>query len=332
MLILMPRHNADMITDDAVYLDGQLRPDLRATGSDSSHKTPGAFAWIGVRDLDDDDLAQLRQAVGLDPVLLSKAHRNLQRPGLEVQGETVVVAMPTGHFDPEGISLDVGDVLLAVGRDFIVTVGAEITPPTTHSDLAGGPLAAFRVVLDFIIDGYLDLLDHLDREIKQVESEVFSTDSANPVEQIYRLRRLLMEFEQTTAPLVDEPLERLVRRRLPTWIADDPYSTNIGEQALHEIDRHFRHIDNRVRARRELLDGVLNANLTQVGIRQNEDMRKISAWVATAAAPTLVAGIYGMNFEGMPELSWTYGYPAALTLMITLATLVHILFRRKGWL
>ncbi|MFD6157563.1 CorA family divalent cation transporter [Nocardia sp. NPDC060256] len=324
-----------MITDDAVYLDGQLCPELRATGSDGNHKTPGAFAWIGVRDLDDDDLTQLHQAVGLDPILLSKAHRDLQRPGLAVHGETVVIALTTGHFNPEDTSIDVADVLLAVGRDFLVTVGTDLTPPPTpgtHTDLADGPLAAFRVVLDYIIDGYLTLLDHLDREIKQVEAEVFSTGRANPVEQIYRLRRLLMECEQTTAPLVDEPLERLVRRRLPAWIADDPYSANIGEQALHEIDRHFRYIDNRVRARRELLDGVLNANLTQVGIRQNEDMRKISAWVATAAAPTLVAGIYGMNFEGMPELSWTYGYPAALALMITLATLVHILFRRKGWL
>ncbi|MGW4841429.1 CorA family divalent cation transporter [Nocardia brasiliensis] len=211
-----------MITDDAVYLDGQLCPELRATGTDGNRKQPGTFAWLGVRDLDDDDLAQLEQAVGLDPALLSKAHRCLQRPGLAVQGETVVIAMVTGQFDPSDTSIDVVQVLLA-----------------------------------------------------------------------------------------DKPLERLV---------------------LHEIDRQFRHIDNRVRARRELLDRVLDANLTQVGIRQNEDMRKISAWVATAAAPTLVAGIYGMNFEGMPELSWTYGYLAALALMITLAAMVHIVFRRKGWL
>ncbi|WP_052280733.1 CorA family divalent cation transporter [Nocardia vulneris] len=318
-----------MITDDAVYLDGQLCPELRSTGTDGNRKPPGTFTWLGVRDLDDDDLAQLEQAVGLDPALLSKAHRSLQRPGLAVQDETVIIALATGQFDSSDTSIDVVDVLLAIGRDFIVTVGTEITPPRTRTD---GPLAAFRLVLDFIIDSYLALLDQLDRAIKQVEGEVFSTDRANPVEQIYRLRRLLMEFEQTTAALVDEPLERLVRRRLPAWITDDPYSADVGEQALHEIDRHFRHIDSRVRARRELLDGVLDANLTQVGIRQNEDMRKISAWVATAAAPTLVAGIYGMNFEGMPELSWTYGYPAALTLMITLAALVHIVFRRKGWL
>ncbi|WP_433576208.1 CorA family divalent cation transporter [Nocardia brasiliensis] len=318
-----------MITDDAVYLDGQLCPELRATGTDGNRKPPGTFAWLGVRDLDDDDLAQLAQAVGLDPAVLAKAHQSLQRPGLEVRGETVIIALATGQFDATDTSIDVVDVLLAVGRDFVVTVGTEITPPRTHT---GGPLAAFRMVLDFIIDSYLILLEQLDRAIKQVEGEVFSTDRANPVEQIYRLRRLLMEFEQTTAALVDEPLERLVRRRLPAWITDDPYSANVGEQALHEIDRHFRHIDNRVRARRELLDGVLDANLTQVGIRQNEDMRKISAWVATAAAPTLVAGIYGMNFEGMPELSWTYGYPAALTLMITLAASVHIVLRRKGWL
>ncbi|WP_167837677.1 magnesium and cobalt transport protein CorA [Nocardia altamirensis] len=323
-----------MITDDAVYLDGQLCPGVRGTSSDGN-KAPGAFAWIGVRDLDDDDLSRLQQAVGVDPVFLSKAHRSLQRPGLDVCGDTVAIAMTTGHYNAEDTSIDVEEVLLVLGRDFIVTVGARVTPPTepgADADLAGGPLAAFRLVLDLVIDDYLTLLDHLDREIKQVERAVFSSDRANPVEQIYRLRRLLMDFEQATAPLVDEPLERLVRRRLPAWIADDPYSANIGEQALREIDRHFRHIDNRVRGRRELLDGILNANLTQVGIRQNEDMRKISAWVATAAAPTLVAGIYGMNFEGMPELSWTYGYPAALGLMVTLATSVHVLFRRKGWL
>ncbi|MFF2549455.1 CorA family divalent cation transporter [Nocardia sp. NPDC058058] len=325
-----------MITVDSVYLDGRSLPGLQATNSTRDQRAPGAFAWIGVRDLDDDDLARLHDAVGLDPVPLTKAHRSLQRPGVEVHGETVIVAMTTGHYNPADTSIDVADVLVAVGRDFIVTIGGDLTPPPTEpgadSELAGGPLAAFRVVLDLIIDDYLTLLDHLDREIKQVEREVFSTNGENPVEQIYRLRRLLMEFEQTTSPLVDEPLERLVRRRLPAWIAEDPYGVNVGEQALREIDRQFRHIDNRVTARRELLDGVLNANLTQVGIRQNEDMRKISAWVATAAAPTLVAGIYGMNFQHMPELSWSHGYPAALGVMITLAALVQALFRRKGWL
>ncbi|WP_405497193.1 CorA family divalent cation transporter [Nocardia sp. NBC_00511] len=321
-----------MITVDAVYLGGQSLSGLRATSSDHRGQAAGAFAWVGVRDLDDDDLARLHDAVGVDPVLLSRAHRSLQRPGLEVHGDTVVIAMPTGRYRHQDVSIDVEDVLLAVGRDFIVTVGSELAPPEFDTDLTGGPLAAFRLVLDLILDDYLTLLEHLDREIKQVEREVFSTNGENPVEQIYRLRRLLMEFEQTTAPLVDEPLERLVRRRLPAWIAEDPYSANVGDEALHEIDRQFRHIDNRVTGRRELLDGILNANLTQVGIRQNEDMRKISAWVATAAAPTLVAGIYGMNFEGMPELSWEYGYPAALGVMVTLAALVQALFRRKGWL
>ncbi|MGW4244698.1 CorA family divalent cation transporter [Nocardia sp. NPDC004722] len=313
-----------MIIVEAAYSGGELLSGSRA------------FEWIGVRDLDDGDLVRLREVVGLDSGLLAKAHRSLQRPGLEVHGETVVVAMTTGRYDAEAASIDAVDVLLAVGRDFIVTVSDGITPaclePGADADLAGGPLAAFRLVLDLVLDDYATLLDHLDREIKEVEREVFSTNGTNPVEQIYRLRRLLMEFEQTTAPLVDEPLERLVRRRLPAWIAEDPYSANVGEEALREIDRQFRYLDNRVSGRRALLDGVLNANLTQVGIRQNEDMRKISAWVATAAAPTLVAGIYGMNFEGMPELSWTYGYPAALGVMVTLAAGVQALFRRKGWL
>ncbi|WP_405166221.1 hypothetical protein OG203_14740 [Nocardia sp. NBC_01499] len=219
-----------MITEAAVYLDGLTQVEMTEYGP--NWRQPGAFAWVSVQEPDAGDLARLHAAVGVAPQALSAAYEDLQRPGMQV----------------------VEDAVIEDGR----------------AELRGGPLALLRGVLDLVIDSYLLLIDDIDREIRSVEREVFPLRGTNPVERIYRLRRLLTDLEQATGPLVDEPLERLVRRRLPTWVSADPYAAEIGEQALHEIDRHFRQIDGRVRSRRELLDGVLNANLTQVGIRQND--------------------------------------------------------------
>ncbi|WP_433657495.1 CorA family divalent cation transporter [Nocardia sp. CA-128927] len=328
-----------MITEAAVYLDGLTQVGMTAYGP--NWRQPGAFAWVSVQEPDAGDLARLHETLGVAPQALSGAYEDLQRPGIQVVGDTVIIALTTGHYRPENMSVELTDVLLVVGPDYVVTISdaplagfaslrAELEDGRT--ELRGGPLALFRGVLDLVIDSYLMLIDDIDREIRTVEREVFPLRGTNPVERIYRLRRLLTDLEQATGPLVDEPLERLVRRRLPAWVSAAPYAAEVGEQALHEIDRHFRQIDSRVRGRRELLDGVLNANLTQVGIRQNQDMRKISAWVATAAAPALIAGIYGMNFQHMPELSWTYGYPGVIGVMVVVSGFVHLRFRKNDWL
>ena len=166
-------------------------------------------------------------------------------------------------------------------------------------------------------------IDGLQEDIDQVEEEVFSVDRSNPAERIYRLKREVLEFQRASGPLVD-PIEQL---------AAGHYA-----QVDKEIRTYFRDVnDHLIRARdqldgmRDLLASILQANLAQVGVRQNEDMRRISAWVAIIAVPTMVAGIYGMNFEHMPELSWTYGYPAVLLVLVICSSLYRY-FRRAGWL
>ncbi|WP_280403999.1 CorA family divalent cation transporter [Nocardia brasiliensis] len=328
-----------MITEAAVYLDGLTQVGM--TGYGPNWRQPGAFAWVSVQNPDDGDLARLHETVGVAPQAISAAHDELQRPGMRVVGDTVLIALTTGHYRPESMTVALTDLLLVVGPDFVVTVSdADMTGFAAlraeledgRTELRGGPLALLHGVLELVIDGFATLIEDIDREIRLLEREIFAERGTNLAAEIYRLRRLLMEVEQVTGQLVDEPLERLIRRRLPRWVGMDPCAACVGEQALHEVDRRLRYLDSRVRGRRALLDGVLDVNLTQVGLRQAQDVRKIAAWVATAAAPALIAGIYGMNFATMPELTWVYGYPVALGAMVVLAVFLQVLFRKKDWL
>jgi magnesium transporter len=161
-------------------------------------------------------------------------------------------------------------------------------------------------------------------DIEEVEAEVFSGLRSNPAERIYKLKREVLEFSRAATPLID-PLERLARGDF--------------ELVHPEVRDYFRDVnDHLVRAAeqienfRDLLTSVLTANLTQVGVRQNQDMRTISAWVAIIAVPTAIAGIYGMNFEHMPELRWTYGYPAVVAVMLVICTGLYAYFRHAGWI
>jgi magnesium transporter len=186
-----------------------------------------------------------------------------------------------------------------------------------------GPTAALHAVLDTVVDDYGPAIDGLQNDVDEVEAELFSPERTNVGERVYKLQRETLQFRRAVAPLVD-PLDRLAR----------------GQLDVHEsVREYFRDVyDHVIRARemldgiRDLLAGTLQANLAQVSVRQNDDVRKISAWVAIAAVPTAIAGIYGMNFRNMPELRWHLGYPAALLLMLTICGYLYYRFKRSGWL
>jgi magnesium transporter len=179
--------------------------------------------------------------------------------------------------------------------------------------------------MDTVVDDYIPVIQGLDNDIHEVEYQVFSeADSSNPVERIYKLKREVIEMMQATTPLAD-PLEQLSSRPMP-WVPTDV------REYFRDVHDHLQRVTERVDAFSELLTSVLEANLTRVSVRQNEDMRKISAWVAIAAVPTMIAGIYGMNFEHMPELDEPWAYPAVLVLIFGSCALLYRAFRRSGWL
>jgi magnesium transporter len=187
-----------------------------------------------------------------------------------------------------------------------------------------GPSAVLHAILDRVVDEYEPVLAGIEDDIEEVEEAVFSPARRNPAERIYKLKREATEMHRATAPLVD-PLQRL---------SDGQFDlvANQMRDYFRDVYDHILRANETVDGFRESLASALNANLTQVSVRQNEDMRKISAWAAILVAPTIVTGIYGMNFKHMPELGSPVGYPAALTVIVLFCVGLYAYFRRVGWL
>jgi len=318
-----------MIVDRAVY-DHGVRADDVAFDDCGGHER---FVWIGLHEPTEEEFESVRSEFGLHELAVEDAIHAHQRPKLEVYGDTVFIVLKTARYVDAREVVEFGEILIFLGDGFIVTVRhGEAT--SLHEVRAGvegdaerlkrGPGAVLHAIVDRVVDDYAPAIDGLQEDIEEVENEVFSPERNTSAERIYKLKREVLEFTRAAAPLVG-PLDRL--------------ATGHHELIHPEVREYFRDVnDHLVRVHeqldgfRELLTSVLAANLTQVSVRQNEDMRKISAWVAIAAVPTMIAGIYGMNFDHMPELGWSIGYPMVLVLMAVACGTLFRGFKRAGWL
>jgi magnesium transporter len=326
-----------MIVDCAVYEDGK-----RQKGELELHEAYEAgrngngrhrFVWIGLREPSPEEFESVRREFHLHELAVEDAIKAHQRPKIEVYDDTLFVVLKTAHYHDDTESVEIGEILLFVGDGFIVTVrhgrASELHDVRLKSEkrpdlLRCGPGAVLHAVVDRVVDDYEPVLAGIEDDIEELEEQVFSPSRTNPTERIYKLKREVLEMHRATAPLVD-PLDKL---------ASGYYE--VVHEDIHEYFRdvydHVLRANETVEGFREMLNGILDANAAQVGVRQNDDMRKISAWVAIAAVPTAIAGIYGMNFEHMPELRWTFGYPAALLVMALICFLLWRNFKRVGWL
>ena len=316
-----------MIVDSAVYADG------RRTDGSPEGRPPGSFVWIGLYEPTREEFESLVREFDLHPLAVDDAINAHQRPKLEVYGDMLFLVLKTARYvDPEEV-VELGELLVFCGPDYVITVrhgeagslvAARKALEADPQRMRHGPSAALHAILDTVVDDYAPAIDGLQNDVDEVEEQLFSPQWANMAERIYRLQRETLQFRRAVAPLVD-PVDRLALGRL--------------EHVDDNVRDYYRDVhDHLVRARdlldgiRDLLAGSLQANLTQVGVRQNEDMRRISAWVAIIAVPTAIAGIYGMNFDDMPELRWGLGYPAVLLVMLTICTGLYTYFKRSGWL
>jgi magnesium transporter len=324
-----------VIVDCAIYEQGKrLDGKVDLEHAYDRRREEDTFVWIGLYEPTEEEFDSLQREFELHPLAVEDAVESHQRPKLEVFDDMLLLVLKTARYvDPTEV-VELGELLVFLGHDYIITVrhgeASELGPvrEALEADpkrLRHGPGAVLHAILDRVVDDYGPAIDGLQEDIDQVEAELFASErTANPGERIYRLLREVLAFRRATAPLVD-PIEKLVAGHF--------------EQVTKEIRDYFRDVNDHLIRARDQLDGMhdlltssLQANLTQVGIRQNEDMRRISAWVAIIAVPTAVAGIYGMNFEHMPELDWTYGYPAVLVVMLVICTSLYVYFRRAGWL
>jgi magnesium transporter len=323
-----------VIVDSAVYEDG-----CRRGGEVDVHEAmeachqPNAFTWIGLYEPTEEEFESIRREFDLHELAVEDAIHAHQRPKLEVYDDMVFIVLKTARYvDPTEV-IKLGEILVFLGQDYIITVrhgeASELHDVRQALEaqpelLRNGPGAVLHAIVDRVVDDYAPALEGLRQDIDQVEDEVFSGNRSNPAERIYKLKREVLQFSHAVGPLVD-PVERLARGKYDVIHPEvRTYFRDVNDHLLRSYDQ--------LEGFRDLLTSVLQANLTQVGVRQNEDMRKISAYVAMAAVPTLIAGIYGMNFDHMPELGWTFGDPLALLLMAAIVSFLLWRFKRAGWL
>jgi magnesium transporter len=323
-----------VIVDCAIYENG-VRRDGKVELSHAYHERhqAGRFVWIGLYEPTEEEFDSLRREFHLHPLAVEDAIHAHQRPKLEVYDEMVFLVLKTARYvDPTEV-IELGEVLVFLGEDFLITVrhgeASSLTPVRERLDaqpkrLKHGPSSALHAILDQIVDDYQPAIEGLDTDIDEVEEQLFSGERVNPAERIYRLQREVLSFRKATAPLV-EPLDKLARGH---YMQIHPEVRDY----FRDVNDHLIRVREQLDAMHDLLSSSLQANLAQVAVRQNEDMRKISAWVAIAAIPTAVAGIYGMNFEHMPELRWEYGYPAVIAFMALVCSFLFVRFKRAGWL
>ena len=323
-----------MIVDCAVYEEGQRRDgDLGLEQASDAARSDRAFVWIGLREPGNDELDAVAREFGLHELAVEDAVKAHQRPKLETYGETLFVVLKSARYDDQREVVEIGEIMLFVHRGFIVSVrhGQASALTDVREQIEGrpdllrcGPGAVLHAVVDRVVDDYEAVAQGVETDVQEVEAQVFSPERGNPAERIFRLERQVLDFQRAVVPLVPA-VERLAR-------GDHDIVTPELREYFRDVDDHLRRVSGRVEGFRALLFTALQANLTQVSVRQNEDMRKISAWVAIIAVPTAIAGIYGMNFEFMPELKWRLGYPAVLVLIVVICSLLYRRFRRVGWL
>jgi magnesium transporter len=322
-----------MIVDCAVYEDGCRRAGelpLAAAG-EAAHRD-GSFVWIGVYEPSEEEFDAVRREFGLHELAVEDAVNAHQRPKLEVYGDTLLVVLKTVRYVEEIEDLETGEILLFVNRDFVVSVrhgqsrlhDVRLQIEERPDLLQCGSGAVLYAIVDRIVDDYEPVVQAVEADIQDVEHEVFSTRRSNPAERIYTLEREVIDLHRAITPLA-LPLDKLARGHFE--LVHPELRTY-----FRDVHDHLLRLTSKIEGFRDLLSSALQANLTQASVRQNEDMRKISAVVAILAVPTGVAAIYGMNFTNIPGLHSSYGYLLALGAMLVLCVVLYWRFRRSGWL
>ncbi|WP_329392823.1 magnesium and cobalt transport protein CorA [Streptomyces lydicus] len=292
----------------------------------------GEFAWVHLDGPDEHDLDELSGYLDLHPLAVEDAVQAYQRPKRERYGDVLAVALKTLWYLPEGPEVETGDVMLFTGPRLALSVRHGPSDPTAEAarrleedprTLRFGPLAVLHAVLDTVVDSYSEVALRIRADLTQLERRVFAPAREDLIEEIYSLKREVVEFRDAVEPLVPV-VQEFAKSREGSHKEALPYFRDVAD--------HMQRTNTEVHSLDELLNSALDAHLARVGTWQNDDMRRISSWAAILATPTLIAGVYGMNFAHMPELGWVYGYPLAVAMMVVAAGLLYRAFRRNNWL
>ncbi|KPI12982.1 Mg2 transporter protein CorA family protein [Actinobacteria bacterium OK074] len=324
------------------YQDGVRVPGGRdlVESVEQARKSDRGFVWLGLHEPTDDEFAGIADLFDLHPLAVEDAVEAHQRPKLERYGDTLFAVFKTvcyvEHKELTATSevVNTGEIMVFVGPAFVITVRhgrhGSLGPlredlESRPKQLAKGPAAVLHAIADHVVDDYLHVTDAVQEDIDQVESDVFAETGVRvDPGRIYQLKRELLELKRAVAPLY-RPVQELATQ--PIRVIGPEIQTY-----FRDVSDHLLRATEQIAAFDELLNSILQAHLAQVSVAQNEDMRKITAWAALIAVPTMVTGVYGMNFKHMPELGWTFGYPMVLVVIAVGCLVLYRGFKRNGWL
>ncbi len=326
-----------MIVDNALYRRGErveLGLDTHDLAGVRARVTEqGDFVWVGLHDPTSEELESVAALYDLHELAVEDAISAHQRPKVERYADSLFMVLKTLWYVDEEDAVETGEISIFVGHEFVVTVrhgsGGALSEARLRLEgmsavLAHGPSAVVYAVCDQVVDRYEEVAGSLQEDVDEVEESVFSTERTNDSARIYVLKRELAEMRRAVLPL-REPMNRFSAGSVPGIHADSgPYFRDVAD--------HLARVAEAIDTLDSLLSSAFEAHLAQISIQQNDDMRRISAAVGLVAAPALVGSVYGMNFDHMPELHWTFGYPFALLLMFSASLTVFIISRRAGWL
>ena len=326
-----------MIVDSALYRDGVRVPvdcakeDLAAVRDAATGG--GDFVWVGLHEPSADELDEVSAQFELHTLAVEDALKAHQRPKLERYDDGIFLVLKTLWYVDELDAVETGEINLFVGKNFVVSVrhgeGTELHTARLDLEqktqvLGHGPSAVVYAVCDRVVDSYESVAASLEIDVDEVEASVFSPVRSDDSVRIYVLKRELAEMRRAVNPLRD-PMKRFASGSVPGI-------THEAAPFFRDVADHVIRVSETIDALDSLLSTAFDAALARISVQQNEDMRKISAWVAIAAVGTLIAGVYGMNFDNMPELHWEYGYFIALALMLVASVALYRLFKKSGWL
>ena len=321
-----------MLVSCVAYQDGKKLGDIEKKDISDYVRRPECLVWVALYDADPAELAEMQKEFGLHELAVEDAHHGHQRPKIEEYGDSLFAVLHT--VDATDGDISIGEVNVFVGPNYVLTVRSR----TEHGFatvrarcerephlLRLGSGFVFYALMDSIVDRYFPVLDALEDQLEAVEERIFSGKSARSnIESLYELKRKLMTLKHAAGPLLDAS-GKLHGGRVPQVCAG-------SQEYYRDVYDHLIRINQSIDSLRDMVTTAISVNLSLITLQENETTRRIAAYAALVAVPTMIAGVYGMNFKNMPELSWEFGYPLALSIMAALDYLVFYRLRKAGWL
>jgi magnesium transporter len=322
------------VINSAAYENGVRVAEVPIIGLPEASQNPNWFLWVGLYEPSEELLRQVQIAFHLHDLAVEDAHKAHQRPKLELYDDSLFLVLRTAHRGEDHRTIEFGETHVFMGKRYLVSVrhgslashvGVRARCEATPHLLAKGPGFVLHALMDFIVDQYFPIVEEIEAELSRFEGQIFSGKSErNVTGRIYRLRRDLIALRRVIAPVID----------ISSSLARYESELIHADTRLHfqNVNDHVLRIAETIDSVQELSKTALEANLALISLSQNDATKRLAAWAAILAVPTLIAGLYGMNFRHMPELDWRYGYPVSMGVMAAICGLLYRGFKKSGWL